>query len=187
MELQPSLTHESVTPVARPMKIDYDPAVYRRIDNLKLDQIVQVRNAKGQKISVHITNIARLSWRELQLLSPYGSDRYSKMVLLYDKFTKFDPVVVTSPYQNGLSEQEEREIRAYVDIFKQSGFSEHFEVNKFISANALWDEFPLIRSLNDHGDLKNIKGIQPKYFELICQILKISGNNGRPLDTYRTY
>lgn len=109
------------------------------------------------------------------------------MVALYNECINFDPAIGTPPRQNGLSEKEEHEIRAYVEIFKKNCFSAHFEVNEFISANALWDEFPVIRSLNDHGDFKSIKGIQPKYFELICQLLGISGEHGRPLDTYRAY
>ena len=34
---------------------------------------------------------------------------------------------------------------------------------------------------------KEIEGIQPKYFEIVCNILKISGEKGLPLDSYKKY
>ena len=82
---------------------------------------------------------------------------------------------------------ETEEIQKYIDIYRSKGFRAHFQVNEYITCNDLWHKFPIIRSLNDHGDFKNIQGIQPKYFEIILQILNISGENGRQLDAYRHY
>ena len=82
---------------------------------------------------------------------------------------------------------ETEEIQKYIDIYRSKGLRAHFQVNEYITRNDLWHQFPTIRSLNDHGDFKNIQGIQPKYFEIICQILNISGENGRQLDAYRHY
>jgi len=74
-----------------------------------------------------------------------------------------------------------KELTEYISIFKDNAFKEHHEVNTYIDMNNMWDKFHNIRSLNDHGYSKNIKGIQPKYFKLICEELKIKGFEGAPL------
>ena len=86
-----------------------------------------------------------------------------------------------------MSKAEVDEITAYIDIFYQNNFKEHYQVNELISQNDAWDMFPTIRSLNDHGEYKEIEGIQPKYFEVICNILKLSEFHGRPLDSFKAY
>jgi hypothetical protein len=168
------------------MKIKYDVELYKKIANLHLNEIVQVKNRKGHNFAIHITNLTRLSWRELQLLNSSGKDRFSKMVELYNRYSipRNDSNEVL---QNPLSPEEIEEIQRYIGIYKTEGLHAHFQVNEYITANDLWHQFPKIRSLNDHGDFKNIHGIQPKYFQIICHLLNISGGNGRPLDAYRTY
>ena len=86
-----------------------------------------------------------------------------------------------------LSEDESGEINKYVRIFREFNCTKHHEVNEIISREGQWDNFKTIRSLNDHGEYKKIEGIQPQYFEIICNILKISGERGIPLDKYQKY
>lgn len=82
---------------------------------------------------------------------------------------------------------EEKEINEYVNIFLKNGFSEHYEVNNYISQNNLWSKFKKIRSLNDHGVYKGIKGIQPKYYAIVCKRLSLTSGGGRPLDDVHIY
>ena len=168
------------------MKIEYDAVLYKKIANLHLNEIVQVRNRKGRNFTIHITNLARLSWQELQLLSSAGEDRFSKMVALYEHYStpRAEDIVVS---RHRLSTEEIEEIQRYIEIYQTEGLCVHFQVNEYITSNDLWHKFPTIRSLNDHGEFKNIQGIQPEYFAIICHLLKISGENGRPLDAYRAY
>jgi len=168
------------------MKIEYSAALYRKIANLHLNKIVQVRNRKGRNITIHITNLTQLSWQELQLLNGEGDDRFSKMVALYEKYTTLSKQN-DAESKNLLRHEESEEIQKYIDIYYNEGYCTHIQVNEYITGKNLWHQFPTIRSLNDHGEYRNIPGIQPKYFEIICRILKISGENGRPLDSFRAY
>ena len=86
-----------------------------------------------------------------------------------------------------LTSVEVHDINEYLNIYRDNSFSAHFEVNHYISQNNFWDNFPSIRSLNDHGPHRGIPGIQPKYFEIICQLLGVSGEGGLPLDAYQKY
>ncbi|HGF5009616.1 TPA: hypothetical protein ACX3CR_004844 [Vibrio parahaemolyticus] len=174
------------TAVATEKKFEYDPALYREIANFKVNEIVQVTNRKGQRSTVHITNIVKLSWHQLQLLVSGGSTKFEKQYLLYKEYsTKHQAHRVLKGVS--LSQAESAEIQAYIDIFKANGFSKHTQVNDYITTNSLWGLFPVIRSLNDHGEHKGVPGIEPKYFEIVCRILNISGEGGRSLDNFTKY
>ena len=169
------------------MKIDYDKNLYIKIANFRMDEIFQVANRKGNRVTIHIQNITRLSWRELQLLMPAGEDRFSKMILLYNKYATHDGQAECDVREGLLSSEETNEINEYLKIFRDNSFSKHFEVNQYISDNKIWERFTTIRSLNDHGSYKEIPGIQPKYFEIVCQLLSVDGEGGLPLEAYRKY
>ena len=162
------------------MKINYDASLYKKIANFEIDEIVQVKNRNGIESTIYIQNIIDLSWHDLQLLTQSGSDRFSKRVHLYQKYSSPNNI-------KPKNEPELEEIKNCIKIYRSNDFKEHHQINNYISENNLWHQFPTIRSLNDHGPHKEIKGIQPKYFAIICQILKISGGNGLPLDSYKKY
>jgi hypothetical protein len=169
------------------LKIEYDASLYREIANFRLNEVVQVSNRKGIRSTIHITNITRLSWHELQLLVSSGSDRFTKMVLLYREYSSNKEISNSLINGEHLTPDEVREINKYIKIYHNYSCSEHHEVNEIISQLKIWDDFKTIRSLNDHGEYKEIEGIQPKYFEIVCNILKISGGRGLPLDGYKKY
>ncbi len=169
------------------MKIEYDKSLYREIANFPINEIVKVENRKRKRSIIHIINITKLSWQELQLLVADGPDRFSKMVLLYRRYANNSAFESIPQKDVPLTSEEVAEINHYIKIFQNQRFSEHTEVNNYITDNDLWGEFQTIRSLNDHGKYKDIEGIQPKYFEVVCGILKISGQGGCPLDSYTRY
>ncbi|MBQ4829817.1 hypothetical protein J8L84_11075 [Alteromonas sp. MMG017] len=174
------------TSVTTEKKFEYNPVLYRKIANLKVNEIVQVTNRKGHQSTIHITNIVKLSWHQLQLLVSGGSSKFEKQYLLYKQYnTKHQANSVLKGMS--LSQIESSEIQEYINIFKANGFSKHTQVNDYITNNSLWGHFPTIRSLNDHGDYKEIEGIEPKYFEVVCCILNISGKGGRNLDNFKKY
>jgi len=169
------------------MKIEYDKSLYREIANYPINEIIQVENRKGRRSTIHITNITKLSWHELQLLIADGSDVFSKKVLLYRKYTNSNTLESIPQKGVALTSEEVSEINSYVEIFQDNEFSKHTEVNNYITDNDLWDEFKTIRSLNNHGKYKEIESIQPKYFKVVCEILKITGEGGLSLDSYTRY
>ncbi|HDU6294664.1 TPA: hypothetical protein RFY33_004227 [Klebsiella aerogenes] len=169
------------------MKIEYNVSLYREIANFSVNKIVQVTNRKGIKTSIHITNITQLSWQNLQLLVSSGSDRFSKIVFLYREYSQKGQISESVIRGKPLSSDENKEISEYIKIYREHGCTKHHEVNDIITKNRLWDNFKTIRSLNDHGEFIGIEGIQPKYFEIVCNILKISGDKGLPLDGYQKY
>ncbi|HCT9109460.1 TPA: hypothetical protein SMO99_001596 [Proteus mirabilis] len=169
------------------MKIVYDVNLYREIANFSVNKIVQVSNRKGRRSTIHITNITQLSWQNLQLLVSSGSDRFSKMVFLYREYSRQELASESIIKGKSLSSNETKEINDYIKIFREYDCTKHHEVNEIITKSGLWNNFKTIRSLNDHGKFKEIEGIQPQYFEIICNILKISGDKGLPLDGYKKY
>jgi len=169
------------------MKIEYDEGLYREIARFRINDAVQVSNRKGRTRTIHITNITRLTWHQLQLLVSEGADRFTKMVLLYRSYAYKEKIYKSAINGERLTPAEVREIGDYIKIFQSYGYTEHHQVNEIISQNGAWDQFQTIRSLNDHGKHKEIPGIQPKYFEIVCSILEISGGPGRALDRYTPY
>lgn len=168
------------------MKIEYDEGIYIKIANFAINEIVQVSNRKGRRSTIHIQNITRLNWHQLQLLMPAGEDSFTKMILLYQKYCNQSQCDGGNRGET-LSPDETAEVNDYMKIFRDNVFSTHIEVNEYITDNNLWDQFSRIRSLNDHGSHKNIRGIQPKYFHIVCQLLGITGEGGLPLDFYKKY
>jgi hypothetical protein len=86
-----------------------------------------------------------------------------------------------------LSDAEIAELKEYTGIFIENKFHLHYEVNQFINDHKRWDDFPCIRSLNDHGDSKGIRGILPKFFKVVCVLLGVDGEKGAPLDKAKKY
>ena len=118
---------------------------------------------------------------------PEGADRFSKMVLLFEQhYNAVGGIAQPVPGQK-LTPQETSEVNEYVRICRDNDYCAHPQVNNHITSNDLWSRFPTIRSLNDHGSFTGIPGIQPKYFEIVCQLLGISGGDGLPLDAFRKY
>lgn len=109
------------------------------------------------------------------------------MVFLYREYSQQGQVSESVIRGKPLSSNETKEINEYIKIYRDYGCTKHHEVNDIITRNRLWGNFRNIRSLNDHGEVKGIEGIQPQYFEIICNILNISGDKGLPLDSYQRY
>ena len=168
------------------MKIEYDVNLFKKIAQFQANDIIEVRNRKGVRSVIHVQNITKLSWQNLQLLVSGGSDRFTKMVFLYQHYNNIQSF---SNLIRGtqLTVNESCEIKKYIDIYKVNDFTEHHEVNDYISINSLWDLFPTLRSMNDHGCGKLVKGIQPEYFKIICKILNITGDYGASLKNYTAY
>jgi len=95
------------------------------------------------------------------------------------------PAIERSPYD--LSLLESSQIKEYIEIYKEQSFEEHYEVNNFISNHNMWNRFSEIRSLNDHGKHKNIPGILPKFYAIVCEMLQIEGADGAPLEKSQKY
>ena len=167
--------------------MEHDKSLYEKIASLRINRIVFVSNRKGWETPVIIRNITKLEPRDLQLLVPGKGTDFKKMVALY-QYYKDDGAESNQKLKNeALTESESDEIIRYIDIFKSNNFTEHFQVNKYIADNGLWNNFIKIRSLNDHWLSKDVPGIQPKYFKIICRLLKIQGGNGSPLVGCKTY
>lgn len=87
----------------------------------------------------------------------------------------------------GLSEDQICEVREYINIFEREGFSEHYEVNNWISSRGLWGKFPNMRSINTHRSGRRVLGIEPRYFSIVCAILELHDFKGSPLDDTEKY
>ena len=75
------------------MKIEYDDKLYREMAKFSINEIIQVTNRKGRKSTIHITNITKLSWHELQLMVDSGSDSFSKRVMIYREYSSKNQVL----------------------------------------------------------------------------------------------
>jgi len=82
---------------------------------------------------------------------------------------------------------EAMEIHYYIRTFEENFFQNLNELNNYITENDEWEDYPSIRSLNTHQEYRNIKGIQPKYYSIVCKELEIGRGNGRLLTKYSPY
>lgn len=167
--------------------MEHDKNLYEKIASLRINRIVFVSNRKGRETPVIIRNITKLESKELHILVPGKGTDFEKMVALYQYYKDYGAENNQKLKNGALTESESDEVIRYVDIFKSNNFAEHFQVNKYITDNGLWNNFIKIRSLNDHWLSKDVPGIQPKYFKIICRLLDIQGGNGSPLVGYKTY
>jgi len=88
---------------------------------------------------------------------------------------------------SSLSKKEVRQLAKYLYIFKKKNFLKHWEVNKYITKKKKWEKFKALRSYNDHGYNKEIKGIMPKYFAIVSKIIKNREYKGEKLINARRY
>jgi hypothetical protein len=104
-----------------------------------------------------------------------------KPVQVQTNITKFNNSLAYNSYE------EMSELVNYCFIFKSNDFSAHWKVNEHITKNLLWDNFPIIRSINTHSNGYTVEGIQEKYFAIVCQILKITDEGGSKLEKTEHY
>lgn len=86
-----------------------------------------------------------------------------------------------------LSKAEMVQIKSYMAIYSEHNFKTQKATNNYITDTKRWDEFPDIRSLNDHGSYTNIPGILPKFYRITCEILKITKGHGAHLTKATKY
>jgi len=82
---------------------------------------------------------------------------------------------------------EAMEIFNYIRDFEENVFRNFNELNNYITKNDEWKYYPSIRSLNTHGNYKDIPGIQSEFYTIVCKELNIKGGTGKPLTSYKTY
>ena len=104
-----------------------------------------------------------------------------------DEFVNVYKIKINDSSYNKLSAQELTELLKYLWIYKENNFSEHWQVNEFITENEIWDEFKAIRSLNDHGYEFRIRVIKPNFYAVICRVLKMEKGDGAALQDWNSY
>lgn len=103
--------------------------------------------------------------------------RHEEMIMMIDPEDVF----------TGLTPAERMEVELYVAIFREHDFRDHWQVNEWISANGRWGVFPNIRSFNDHVLAKGVRGIRPRFFARVCNVLGLREFDGSPLLTSTPY
>lgn len=86
-----------------------------------------------------------------------------------------------------LSPQELYELSEYINIYNNYDCTRHWEVNQIISDENRWDDFPTIRALNTHRSNNRVRGILPKYFAIICNVLSIDSGSRNPITESKNY
>lgn len=82
----------------------------------------------------------------------------------------------------------ENEFSRYMAFFDLLNTSRHGRVNNYITRHGRWDEFPELRSLNDHGEGKeNVPGIWKWAYREVCRRRNITNGGGAPLRGCRGY
>lgn len=79
------------------------------------------------------------------------------------------------------------QLKEYITIFIEHGFQEQRYTNEYITERNLWHRFTAIRSHNDHGMSLQVPGILPIFYAITCDMLKIQGGSGAPLDKATPY
>jgi hypothetical protein len=114
------------------------------------------------------------------------SEKYSKFILEDNFIERYHELVSECSFSK-LTLDQMCQVLIYLNIYKKRKLSAHWQVNEFISRHNYWGFFSELRSLNDHGYDEKIKGITPRYFGLICDVLDISADDGEPLQSYEKY
>lgn len=89
--------------------------------------------------------------------------------------------------QYNLTADEVNQIKKYMSIYGEKNFTSQKQANKYITYNNIWDEFPNIRSLNDHKEHKNVPGIIPKFYKITCDVLRLLKGDGNKLTKFTRY
>ncbi|MBK3456713.1 MULTISPECIES: hypothetical protein [Pseudomonas] len=118
-------------------------------------------------------------------LAEHCTETPPKQSDLQSKIESFDYESLLVKYK--LTKEEMVQIKNYMIIYGSNNFNTQKMANNFITANNLWDEFPSIRSLNDHGSHKNIPGILPKFYRITCAVLEIVEGGGEKLTKATKY
>ena len=103
----------------------------------------------------------------------------SKESDLQSKIESFDYEGLLAQYD--LTKKEIIQIKNYMTIYSENNFKTQKETNNYITESKRWNEFPDIRSLNDHRLHTNIPGIFPKFYRITCKILNITKGSGAQL------
>lgn len=100
---------------------------------------------------------------------------------------KYTPEEIRKMYCNGMQDDEWLEIISYVSLMKKNNIKDQGVMNEYISRNRLWNNFPIIRSMNDHGYGIEIAGITPKAYKIVCKLIDMHTGLGNPLLGSRKY
>lgn len=111
-------------------------------------------------------------WKEEEIYEEYSSWNINSQTKELNDF-------IAELSELNLNSNEIKELTEYISIFHENDCKMHWEVNQIISDKYLWDSFPTIRSLNTHKSSHSVKGIDPKYYSIVCNILGVgrSGSN----------
>jgi hypothetical protein len=145
----------------------------------KKNSISTKSNESSNNTDTKVDNLANIK----QLLK---SERYSNFKLNDIYITTHYFKIIDASYKE-LTIEQVCQVLIYIRIYKRESYTEHWQVNRYISNQNLWDYFSELRSLNDHGHPNKIKGITPFYFALICRVLEINADDGEPLLDYEEY
>jgi len=115
-------------------------------------------------------------------------DNLSKKYFINDEFINEFMIKISLFYSD--IEQKNKEIAellTYIWIFKKFNLKKHWQINNYITNIDAWGDFAELRSLNDHGYQNKIKGITPKFFAIVCNVLNITDDDGSPLKEFEKY
>ncbi|MBY0446784.1 MAG: hypothetical protein K2Q15_16435 [Burkholderiales bacterium] len=79
------------------------------------------------------------------------------------------------------------EVLKWVNVFNDGRCTYQKDANEIITRENRWNEFPNLRSLNDHGMHKRVPGIESNYYSLFCYLLGCGGAGGAPLEASHKY
>jgi len=146
----------------------------------------ELDNAKSKNKKLH-EQLLELKSAVLTSISKKAHSSLKKELIaeVYKAITgSYDERATLELYE--LTPKEIVQVIRYIAIFKRNNFNEHWQVNEFISNRNAWDQFDELRSNNRHANDFVAKGIYPKYFAIVCEILDIGGDGGSHLvDSHR--
>lgn len=157
----------------------------QKIEDAKLLVLKEERKIQQEKLIEEERVQQEIEDNEFeQLIAEMTSLNFTRTEI-QSKIETFDYKSLLVEYN--LSRAEMVQIKNYMVIYSEHNFKTQNAANNYITENKRWDEFPDIRSLNDHGSYTNIPGIFPKFYRITCEILKITKGNGAPLTKATKY
>ncbi|MCJ8296287.1 MAG: hypothetical protein MJK15_17960 [Colwellia sp.] len=168
----------------------------QRVYEHKLNKEIKLKNMSLERQKKNYENVVRLT-KENKYLSTKLAQTEDTLTLasksLNIRAKQPSPVArKRSPveevmFEHDINHQEASEVLAYVDIFNDNNYKEHWQVNEYINNRNMWDRFFNIRSMNTHENQYTVQGIKPAFYRIVCNVLNINGDGGSRLISSESY
>lgn len=159
-----------------PPRFIYEGVIEHELPDLDLNELTAYKNSVNDFRALLKQQLSHHSRSQLAVAPPISIES-----------VKLSPEQIRSRYADGYSDDAWGEIISYVALMNRLGIRDQGKCNEYITRAGLWDEYPNIRAMNDHGYGREIEGITRSAYSLVCKLINLKNGFGAPLLQSRKY